>query len=110
MANSGPDTNGSQFYIVQNNKLDDNTMQFLKNQLALQNETGTEDSGYSNEVLEKYIEIGGAPYLDYNYTVFGQVIEGMNVVDTIAAAETDDNDKPIENVVITNVEIIKYNG
>ncbi|WP_430467815.1 peptidylprolyl isomerase [Winogradskyella ouciana] len=51
--------------------------------------------------------IGGASYLDKDYTVFGEVINGMDVVDKINAVETDDGDWPIDNVYIRKVEIIK---
>lgn len=49
---------------------------------------------------------GGAHFLNGDYTVFGKVIKGMNVVDKIAAVETDDGDWPDKNVFIRNVEII----
>ena len=51
--------------------------------------------------------IGGASYLDKDYTVFGEVINGMDVVDKINAVETDDGDWPLDNVYIRKVEIIK---
>lgn len=49
---------------------------------------------------------GGAHYLDGDYTVFGRVIRGMDVIDKIAAVETDETDWPVENIYIRNVEII----
>ena len=50
---------------------------------------------------------GGAAYLDKDYTVFGEVISGMDVVDKINAVKTDDGDWPLQNVYLRNVEIIK---
>ncbi len=52
-----------------------------------------------------YKSIGGIPHLDQNYTVFGEVIEGMNVVDSIVNLPTDENDRPLENVIILSTEL-----
>jgi peptidyl-prolyl cis-trans isomerase B (cyclophilin B) len=95
MANSGPNTNGSQFFIVQNPKLDPS----LKDQL--------EKAGYPKEIISAYEEKGGSPWLDQHYTVFGQVIEGMDVVDKIANTPTAAQDKPKEDIVIKKIQVIK---
>jgi len=55
---------------------------------------------------EVYKTIGGTPHLDQNYTVFGQVIDGLEVIDSIAKVKTDDNDRPIKNVVIESVRVL----
>ncbi|URT73431.1 peptidylprolyl isomerase [Cytobacillus firmus] len=94
MANSGPNTNGSQFFIVQNTALDPS----LKEQM--------EKAGYPEEIIKAY-EKGGTPWLDNKHTVFGQVVEGMDVVDSIAAVETAEQDKPAEDVVIEKIEVLK---
>ena len=111
MANTGqPNSNGSQFYIVQQKDLGDNA-DIIKNFLDTQDDEVEEGSGvkvsdiYPPEVCNEYLNNGGAPYLDGNYTVFGQVTDGMDVVDQIAAVETDENDKPIEDIVIKEVKI-----
>ena len=54
---------------------------------------------------EVYKAIGGTPHLDQNYTVFGQVIEGLNIIDSIAKVKTDKWDRPIKNVRIESVRI-----
>ena len=54
-----------------------------------------------------YSTVGGAPHLDGDYTVFGEVVEGMNVVDGIAAVATDRFDRPLQDVRIITVEMIK---
>ncbi|MDG5471807.1 peptidylprolyl isomerase [Jeotgalibacillus sp. ET6] len=95
MANSGPNTNGSQFFIVQNTELPEGF-------------TGQmEEAGFPEEVIAAYDENGGTPQLDGKHTVFGQVIEGMDVVDEIAAVEKDESDKPDEDVIIESIEIIQ---
>lgn len=94
MANAGPDTNGSQFFIVQN-------QQNWSSQL--------DPNIYPQKIIDAYKD-GGFPIPaggDGNYTVFGQVIKGMEVVDEIAAAETGENDKPKEEIKIQSIEIIK---
>jgi len=95
MANAGPNTNGSQFFIVQNNHIDSR----VKGQL--------EKAGFPEKIIEAYIENGGTPHLDHRHTVFGQVVEGMDVVDNIANVKTAPGDKPLDDVVIESIDIIK---
>ena len=57
-------------------------------------------------IREVYKTVGGTPHLDTNYTVFGEVIEGLNVIDSIAAVETDTNNRPVKDIKMT-VEIVK---
>ncbi len=91
MANSGPDTNGSQFFIVQL------PAEVIKaNMLA---------AGEPQAVKDAYLRLGGTPWLDGKHTVFGQVYAGMEVIDAIAAVKTGAGDKPVEPVVIRSVEI-----
>ncbi|MBR5753971.1 MAG: peptidylprolyl isomerase [Clostridia bacterium] len=97
MANAGPHTNGSQFFIVQAGTCDPN---FLR-----QMERFGADAGFSQEVIENYTKLGGTPWLDFKHSVFGQVFEGMDVVDAIAAVETGLQDKPVEDVKILSVDI-----
>lgn len=93
MANAGPDTNGSQFFIVQNKKID----------------PGENLSDKPQKIQDYYNQNGGCPYLDGNYSVFGQVFEGMDVVDKIAATQTDYADKPLSDIKINNIKIENYN-
>ena len=59
----------------------------------------------SDEQKRVYTTLGGTPHLDGEYTVFGEVIEGMEVVDKIAEQSTDDHDRPEVDVVINKMEI-----
>jgi Peptidyl-prolyl cis-trans isomerase (rotamase) - cyclophilin family len=55
---------------------------------------------YTSETREAYLQNGGTPFLDADYTVFGQVVEGMDVIDKIAAAKKDGRDRPIEDIAM----------
>ncbi len=55
---------------------------------------------------EVYTTIGGVPFLDNEYTVYGEVLEGMDVVDAIQQVKTNSQDRPLENIVIEKVEVI----
>ncbi len=95
MANAGPNTNGSQFFIVQMAEIPANMIGQMQ------------DAGFPQEVIDAYKEHGGTPWLDGKHTVFGQVVEGLNVVDEIANVEKDFRDKPLEDVVIEAIKVIE---
>ena len=67
-------------------------------------------AGYRQEVIDAYKAAGGAPYLDYTDTVFGQVYSGMDIVDTIAQAAADENGKPAADILINSITISTYSG
>ncbi len=95
MANAGPGTNGSQFFIVQASSVHPGLlaqMQELRDYFPEEAETA-------------YRENGGTPHLDYHHTVFGQVFEGMDVVDAIASVKTNHSDKPLEDVTILGIDV-----
>lgn len=62
---------------------------------------------FTPEQQQAYTTLGGAPHLDGEYTVFGEVVEGMDVVDRIQRVKTDRNDRPEENVVISKVTVLE---
>ncbi|MEB4788045.1 peptidylprolyl isomerase [Enterococcus sp. E5-80] len=86
-----PNSNGSQFFIVQNSG---------------DMHDGLLKDDYPQAIIDAY-KNGGYPSLDGQYTVFGQVIEGMDVVDAIANVETDSSDKPKEEVKIDKINILQ---
>jgi peptidyl-prolyl cis-trans isomerase B (cyclophilin B) len=67
---------------------------------------GNTPFSYTETMRKVYAEQGGAPHLDGQYTVFGQVLEGMEVVDWIAQQPTEAPDRPLKDVVVT-VEVVK---
>lgn len=97
MANAGPNTNGSQFFIVQGSKVGDDLISQMK-MLG-------EKKGFPDDVISAYEDLGGAYWLDGKHTVFGHVYEGMDVVEKIANVETGIADKPVEPVIINSIEI-----
>ncbi|USJ85143.1 peptidylprolyl isomerase [Lactiplantibacillus pentosus] len=92
MANAGPNTNGSQFFIVQKLQLDAGMDEQMK------------QAGYPEEIVTAYGN-GGTPWLDFRHTVFGAVSDGMDIVDKIAATKTGMQDKPVKDVVIETIAI-----
>ncbi len=60
----------------------------------------------SEEQRQIYKTIGGVPYLDQNYTVYGEVVEGLEVVDSIAVVPTDEYDRPITDVRVLSVRVL----
>lgn len=97
-----PNSIGSQFFITQANYSESMASALKK-------------SGYPSGLLEEYKKYGGYLSLYMQYTVFGQVFEGMDVVDKIAKVETytteeEQEDKPVEDVVIEKIEVTTYDG
>lgn len=93
MANAGPNTNGSQFFIVQ--------AKMVPSQMLSQ----LVGAGFPAEIVKAYTEQGGTPWLDRRHSVFGHVINGMDIVEKIANVETKAQDKPVEDVVIESISI-----
>ena len=91
-------SSGSQFYIVDGKPFNANLMAQISYQYG---------KSFTEEQRKVYETIGGAPFLDGDYTVFGEVVEGMDVVDKIAAKPKDRYDRPTADVKIISTEILK---
>ncbi len=89
-------SSGSQFYIVQGTKFNDQSLDYIEKQIRTA--TNNEDFKFDEATRKAYAEVGGAPQLDMQYTVFGQVISGLEVIDELAVVQTGAQDKPLENV------------
>ena len=96
MANAGPNTNGSQFFIVQASEVPEGMLEQMR---------GMADRGFPENTVKAYEALGGTPWLDFRHSVFGQVFEGMDIVDAIANVKTNGADRPLEDVKIITIDI-----
>jgi peptidyl-prolyl cis-trans isomerase B (cyclophilin B) len=85
-------SSGSQFYIVHGREVDEDLLESMEMRKGVK---------YSEESKKSYIESGGTPFLDFEYTVFGRVIEGMEIIDSVASVKTLPGDRPVEDVTMT---------
>ncbi len=95
-------SSGCQFYIVYGKK---QAPADIKKVRAALEEKGIE---LTPQMADDYVMRGGTPHLDGQYTVFGEVIEGMEVVKQIQAVPTDKNDRPLKDIVIQRMAIEQY--
>lgn len=98
-------SSGSQFYIVHGTPMDSSRIAQIESGIRSQHP----DFRYSDELREHYETVGGAPFLDMQYTVFGELVDGFDVLDSIAATETPAKygqrgplqDRPVEKIEMT---------
>ena len=95
--NPKKESSGSQFYIVHGKIFDEKQLEYICSKTGIV---------YTYEQKEIYKTIGGTPHLDGAYTVFGEVIEGLDVIDKIAAVKTDQANRPIEDIIIISMTIL----
>lgn len=91
-------SSGSQFYIVQGRDVTPQTLQSI-----VQSKSGSmaQPFSYTPDQIAAYGELGGTPHLDMQYTVFGQVVKGLDVLDALCAVPTDRSNRPTEDVKMT---------
>lgn len=97
--NPNRESNGSQFYIVHGEVFSDEQLD--------QMESSGAHIKFTAEQRMYYKSLGGTPHLDYGYTVFGEVIEGIEVIDAISSEPTDERDRPLEDVKIIKITVFK---
>lgn len=114
MANAGPGTNGSQFFIVQAGEVPPEQPKRDSSGNAVTDADGKletvntfelmKEGGFPEIAVEKYKEVGGTPWLDHKHTVFGMVYSGMATVDKIASVEVAEGDVPVSDIIIEKIE------
>lgn len=104
MVNPKRESSSSQFYIVYGRKQDERGLQRGRDNLR---QLFGDSIQMTDEMREAYTTVGGTPHLDGGYTVFGEVLEGMDVVDRIQRVQRDANDRPLEDVRIIKTTILK---
>jgi cyclophilin family peptidyl-prolyl cis-trans isomerase len=85
-------SSGSQFYIAQGKVYTNDELNNLEQRMG---------TSFNSTQRQAYTTVGGVPFLDYQYTVFGQVVEGLDVIDKIASVKKDRHDRPVEDVRMT---------
>ena len=96
--NPKKESSASQFYIVQGNRWDEKQLDMMGERMGKK---------FSPEQRKAYTTVGGTPHLDGDYTVFGEVIEGMEIIDKISEVKCDRMDRPFEDVRILSVKVVK---
>lgn len=89
--NPNKESNGSQFFIVKGQFFEEEVFKYYERRNNMK---------YSDDELAAYQNTGGRPDLDYEYTVFGEIVEGLDVLDQILAQPTDENNRPFQNITM----------
>ncbi len=96
MASFEKDQNRSQFYVIKGGEITDEMINAMK------------QAEYPQGVIDSYREVGGRPTMDYNYTIFGQVYDGLDILDAISILEVREDNRPKEEVIIKSITIDTY--
>jgi cyclophilin family peptidyl-prolyl cis-trans isomerase len=92
------DSEGSQFYIVHGTPQNEHTLTSFERQKGIK---------YNKAQRQKYLEVGGTPQIDMEYTVFGQVISGIDIIDQITDVPIGENDRPVKDIKIKTIKLKK---
>ena len=104
VCNSGAgDSSSNQFYIVTQKTVADDIIAAMSGEQAQ-----SLGLGFSQEVIDKYASFGGDPTLDGQFAVFGQMYEGLEVIDAVNAVGADDDYVPLQDIIINSIEIGTY--
>ena len=95
-------SSGSQFYLVHGKTWKPGELMSLESKIQAQ----FPEFAYTDEMKTMYSEEGGAPFLDMNYTVFGFVVDGLDIIDSIAAVKVAAGNRPVDDVKFS-VEVLK---
>lgn len=98
-------SSASQFYIVVGRVQSDEDIKKSRDRINKSNKTS--DFQFSTEAVGIYKTVGGVPHLDTQYTIFGEVLTGMDVVESISLVATDKNDRPMSDIVIVSTKVLK---
>lgn len=106
MVNPERKSSGCQFYIVEGKTFSDEELNMIERRIRQM--TGDSGFRYTDEQRITYKTFGGTPHLDAQYTVFGEVVEGYDVITKIANVATGANDRPAEDVKIVNAKVVRH--
>lgn len=102
--NPEKESSGSQFYLVQGKPVTEAELKSIESRRKMQN--ASDMASYTAEQVKTYGKIGGTPFLDGNYTVFGEIVAGLDVIDSIAAQPVDRANRPKEDILMS-MKIVK---
>lgn len=105
MVNPGRESSGCQFYIVEGKTFTDSDIDMFEKRIR--QTIGDPTFRYSDEQRIAYKTFGGTPHLDGQYTVFGEVVEGFDVITKIANVATRAADRPVEDIKIIKAKVVK---